>query len=287
MTLKPEAPGRQATSALETVGDDGSILRPRLVRSLVASGIGNVLEWYDWGIYSVLSPFIALALFNPKDPTSALLSTLAVFAVGFVARPLGGLVFGAISNRIGRKNVLLITMTMTALGSLVVAITPTYATIGGWAGAILLIARLAQGFGHGGESATTYTYIGEIAPARRRGLWGSSVFVCLVLGSVLAYGVSAGLTASATPAWMGSWGWRIAFLIGALLALYALYLRRGMVESVDVPTKGDTSDAGTPAGEQQALHELLPRRSSPHSRQPEKRVRLRINDGQFWVMPSG
>ncbi|MDT2010085.1 MFS transporter [Rhodococcus opacus] len=200
-------------------------------KSLLASSVGNVLEWYEWSAYAVFAPFIAAAMFSNSDPVSALLSTLAVFAVGFLMRPLGGIVFGRIADKRGRKFVLVTTMLMMATGSLIIGIMPTYSTIGAWASLILLAARVMQGFAHGGESATAYSYVGEIAPPHRRGMWGSVAFIAIFGGSVLAYTIGGVVTSSLSDTAVGQWGWRIPFLIGALLALFALYLRRSMEES--------------------------------------------------------
>lgn len=207
-------------------------MRPNAkARSMWASTIGNVLEWYEWSAYAVFAPFIAAVMFDPADPVSALLSTLGVFAVGFLMRPLGGIVFGRIADRRGRKFVLITTMLIMAGGSLVIGLMPTYDTIGVWASVILVLARVAQGFAHGGESATANTYVAEIAPPHRRGQWGSVVFVAIFAGSVLAYTIGGTITASLTETAVGAWGWRIPFILGAFLALAALYLRKGMEES--------------------------------------------------------
>ncbi|AOT05501.1 MFS transporter [Arthrobacter sp. U41] len=200
-------------------------------RSMLASTVGNVLEWYEWSAYAVFAPFIAAAMFDSKDPVSALLSTLAVFAVGFLMRPLGGIVFGRIADKRGRKFVLITTMLIMAGGSLLIGLMPTYGQVGIWASVLLLLARVAQGFAHGGESATANTYIAEIAPPAKRGQWGSIVFVAIFGGSVLAYVVGGGVTSILGAAGVAQWGWRIPFLLGAVLALAALYLRRGMEES--------------------------------------------------------
>ena len=200
-------------------------------KSLLASTVGNVLEWYEWSAYAVLAPFIAAVMFNSQDSASALLSTLAVFAVGFLMRPLGGMVFGRIADRRGRKFVLVTTMLMMATGSLVIALMPTYEAIGVWASLGLLLARMAQGFAHGGESATAYSYVSEIAPPYRRGMWGSVAFIAIFGGSVLAYTIGGVLTSTLEDSAVADWGWRIPFFIGAGLALFALYLRRSMEES--------------------------------------------------------
>ncbi|MEU0490302.1 MFS transporter [Nocardiopsis sp. NPDC006139] len=195
----------------------------------------------------MLKPFIAVVMFDQGDPLSALLSTLAVFAVGFLMRPLGGIVFGRIADRRGRKFVLVTTMLMMAVGSLVIGLMPTYATIGAWASLVLLAARVLQGFAHGGESATAYSYVGEIAPPHRRGMWGSVAFIAIFGGSVIAYTLGGVLTSALPESAVGEWGWRVPFLLGALLALVALYLRRDMDESdvfeADRDRGGDTGPA--------------------------------------------
>ncbi|MEU6133760.1 MFS transporter [Nocardioides sp. NPDC047086] len=211
-------------------------------KSMLASSVGNVMEWYEWSAYAVFAPFIAAAMFNNADPVSALLSTFAVFAVGFLMRPLGGIVFGRIADRKGRKFVLVTTMLTMATGSLVIGLMPTYSSIGVGASAILLLARVAQGFAHGGESATANTYIAEIAPSERRGLWGSIVFAAIFGGSVVAYTVGGVVTTVLSESAVAAWGWRIPFLLGALLALAALWLRRTMDES-DVFESSEKADA--------------------------------------------
>ncbi|AHH97251.1 MFS transporter [Kutzneria albida] len=214
---------RQARSA-------GVVARGR-VRSLAASVFGNALEWYDWNVYAVFAAYLASALFNQADHVSALLSTFAVFAVGFVTRPLGGVVFGVLADRIGRRAVLVVTMLTTAGSSLVVGLVPDYGHLGTWSSVILLLARLAQGMGHGGESSAAYAYVAEIAPRERRGLWSSSVFLSVSAGTLLATGLGALLTAVLPPEQLATWGWRVPFLLGGLLGLFALHLRRTAVES--------------------------------------------------------
>ncbi|MGN7133162.1 MFS transporter [Rhodococcoides corynebacterioides] len=213
-------------------------------KSLLASAVGNVLEWYEWSAYAVFAPFIAAAMFDKGDPVSALLSTLAVFAVGFLMRPLGGIVFGRIADKRGRKFVLVTTMLTMAAGSLLIGIMPTYAAVGAWASVLLLLARVMQGFAHGGESATAYSYVGEIAPANRRGMWGSVAFIAIFGGSVIAYSLGGVITSTLSETAVGQWGWRIPFLLGAVLALVALYLRRSMDES-DV-FRGEQAAEATP-----------------------------------------
>lgn len=200
-------------------------------RSVVASTIGNILEWYEWSAYAVFTPFIAAAMFNSEDPVSSVLATLGVFAVGFLMRPLGGIVFGKIADVKGRKFVLIVTMLIMAGGSFLIAVLPTYGQIGVFASLVLLLIRVAQGFAHGGESATANSYIAEIAPAHRRGFWGSIVFVAIFGGSVVAYTIGGVITNVFSEAAVSDWAWRIPFALGGLLALVALWMRRGMVES--------------------------------------------------------
>lgn len=200
-------------------------------RSLLATGVGNVLEWFDWAVYGVFSTYIAMALFNQDNPVSALLSTLAVFAVGFVMRPLGGFVFGRIADRKGRKWVLLVTMLMMASGSLLIGIIPSYETIGGFASLLLLLARLLQGFAHGGEATASNVYLPEIAPRNRRALYGSTIGFAMGLGTMIAILFGSVLTNIFDSAFMNDWGWRIPFIFGGLLAVVVLWLRRNMMES--------------------------------------------------------
>lgn len=216
--------------------------RRRLQRkSLVAMSVGNTLEWYDWTVYTVASVYIAAALFEQGDPLSALLQTLAVFAIGFLARPLGGIVFGRLADKIGRRGVLVSTMLLMAGGSLAIGLTPSFETVGPFASLILLLARLVQGFAHGGESTTSYAYIAEIAPRKRRGLWSSAVFFAVGVGSLLATGFLAILSGVLGDPDMYSWGWRVPFIIGGFLAVVALFLRRGMAESVENETEAAES----------------------------------------------
>ena len=232
--LSPSSPPVQASNALRR-------------RSLLATGVGNVLEWFDWAVYGVFSTYIAMALFNQDNPVSALLATLAVFAVGFVMRPLGGFVFGRIADRKGRKWVLLVTMLMMAFGSLLIGLIPSYETIGGFASILFLFARLIQGFAHGGESTTSNVYLPEIAPPHRRALYGSTIALAMGMGTMIATMFGSVLANTFTSEVMNEWGWRIPFIFGGFLALVVLWLRRNMMESevleahVATVTKSETA----------------------------------------------
>lgn len=217
------------------------------IKSLAASTTGQLFEWYEWTAYAVFAPFIAAAMFNNDNPVSALLATFAVFAVGFLVRPLGGIVFGRIADVKGRKYVLITTMLMMAGASLLIGLLPSYETLGVFASVLLLLSRMIQGFAHGGESATAYSYVAEIAPPNRRGMWGSLVFVAIMGGTVIAYGIGGTITAVFSESAVGDWGWRIPFLLGAVFALFVLYLRTGMEESDVFDTAeaaANSADAG-------------------------------------------
>ena len=203
----------------------------RRLKDMLAVNVGNALEWYDWNVYTIFAPVFAAQIFHSDDPTSDLLATLAVFAVGFVARPVGGYLFGAYADRVGRKRSLFAAMLITALGSLVIACTPTFEQVGVIASVVLVVARLLQGLSHGGEMGTSVTYLVERAPAGRRGLFGATSWVSVVMGTIMATLVGLAIDALLTPEQVAAWGWRLAFGIGGLLGLYALLLRSRLVES--------------------------------------------------------
>ncbi len=220
-----------ARGVSSATGQQPTVERRAARKSLLASTVGQLFEWYEWTAYAVFTPFIAAVMFDNSDPVSALLSTLAVFAVGFLMRPLGGIVFGRVADVKGRKFVLIATMLTMATASLVIGLLPSYETVGVLASVLLLVCRMVQGFAHGGESATANSYVAEIAPPHRRGMWGSLVFVAIMGGTVIAYAIGGGITAVLSEGAVGDWGWRVPFLLGAVFALFVLYLRAGMEES--------------------------------------------------------
>lgn len=214
-------------------------------KTLLGTGVGNALEWYDLGVYSTFVPFIATKFFAADDRVSAVLSTLAVFAVGFLARPFGGWLFGLISDRWGRRNAMTLSVAGAAGGTLLIGISPTYTTIGAAASAILLGARLIQGTAHGGELPSAQTYISEIAPDRHRGLWSSLIYASGTVGVLSSTALGGVLTALLPSQSMTAWGWRLPFLLGALTGVYALVLRHRMDESTAFQQKGWTADGGS------------------------------------------
>ncbi|MEU1997979.1 MFS transporter [Nocardia gamkensis] len=200
-------------------------------RNLIGVTLGNGLEVFDWTCYAVVAPFFAGQLFDARDATSALLSTLVVFGAGFAIRPFGGILFGWMADRFGRKFSLLAAIGCASAGMLLIGLTPTYASAGAFAGAVLLLARLLQGLAHTGEVAAAYTYIAEEAPPARRGLWSSSIYTSGFLAIMIATLMGALLTTVLDADQMNRWGWRIPFLVGAGLGLVTIFLRRGMHES--------------------------------------------------------
>lgn len=200
-------------------------------RTLTGTGVGNALEWFDWNVYATFAVFFSTQIFDKSDPSSAFFHTMAVFAVGFVARPFGGFFFGWLADHIGRKHSLSVAVFAASLGSLIIAITPTYNQVGWVASAILVFARLIQGLAHGGELPAAQTYLSEHAPRGSRGLWASSIYITGTLGMLV--GMILGLTLETTlnDAQMASWGWRIPFAIGAVLGVFAWWMRMNMEET--------------------------------------------------------
>lgn len=194
-------------------------------KTLVGTGIGNALEWYDWQTYATFAPFFATQLFNSDDKVSAMLSALAIFAVGFVARPFGGLLFGWIADRRGRKFALTLAVGIASFGGLLIAVTPTFNSVGVLASAMLLGARLIQGLAHGGEMPSAQTYLTESAPKEKRGLWSSLIYFSGMLGILFATLLGAVLNMALSEEAMLAWGWRVPFFLGAILGVYALVMR--------------------------------------------------------------
>ena len=203
------------------------------LRAVISGSIGNLVEWYDWYAYSAFALYFAPAFFPAGSDTAQLLKSAAVFAVGFLMRPLGGWLLGAYADRHGRRAALLASVLLMCAGSLLIAVTPPYAVIGLGAPGLLLLARLLQGLSVGGEYGTSATYLSEVADANNRGFYSSFQYVTLLGGQLLALLVQVGLQATLTDAELHAWGWRVPFVIGALAALSALWLRKSMPETDD------------------------------------------------------
>jgi MFS transporter, MHS family, proline/betaine transporter len=200
-------------------------------RAVSAAVIGNVLEWYDFAVYAFVAGIIAKNFFPQTDEVTALLSSFLAYGLGFVARPLGGVVIGRLGDTRGRKAALMLTIFMMAAGTVMIGILPTHATVGLVAPLLLVVARLMQGFSAGGEWGGSTAFIVEWAPKGRRGWFGSFQQTSVVAGLLLGSGVAALLNTLLSQEQMSSWGWRVPFLLGAILGPVGLYMRRTMKET--------------------------------------------------------
>ncbi|MCI9889898.1 MFS transporter [Micrococcales bacterium 31B] len=204
----------------------------RVVSNVVKGCLGNLIEWFDWFVYATFSIYFAKVFFPEGSQTAQLLAAAAVFAVGFLMRPLGGWLLGMYADRFGRKNALAFSVLLMGVGSLAIALSPGYDKIGIAAPIVLLIARLLQGLSVGGEFGSSATYLSEIATPGRRGFYSSFQYVSITLGQLTALTIMIALQFLLTEEQMYSFGWRIPFVIGAVAGLVVMLLRRGMDESV-------------------------------------------------------
>jgi MHS family alpha-ketoglutarate permease-like MFS transporter len=221
--------------------------RRKRIFAIVAASSGNLVEWFDFYIYAFGAIYFAPAFFPKSDPTAQLLNTAGVFAAGFLMRPVGGWLFGVIGDRRGRRTSMLISVAMMCLGSLLIACLPTYASIGAWAPALLLLARLIQGLSVGGEYGTAATYMSEVALRGQRGFLSSFQYVTLIGGQLLAVLVIVVLQQLMDESELKAWGWRIPFVIGAVTAVMALMLRRTLHETSTEEARS-RKDAGSVMG---------------------------------------
>lgn len=219
----------------------------RRVFAIVGASSGNLVEWFDFYIYSFCALYFAPAFFPSGNTTTQLLNTAGVFAAGFLMRPIGGWLFGRIADRHGRRTAMMISVLMMCGGSLVIAVLPTYAQIGALAPALLLIARLFQGLSVGGEYGTSATYMSEVALKGRRGFFASFQYVTLIGGQLCALLVLVILQQTLSHDELKAWGWRIPFVVGAAAALISLYLRKSLDETSTSESR-DKKDAGTIRG---------------------------------------
>jgi MHS family alpha-ketoglutarate permease-like MFS transporter len=207
-------------------------LTPRQrVFAIVGASSGNLVEWFDFYIYSFCALYFSSAFFPKQNPTAQLLNTAGIFAAGFLMRPIGGWLFGRVADRYGRRNSMMISVLMMCFGSLMIAALPTHATIGNAAPALLLVARLFQGLSVGGEYGTSATYMSEVAEPGRKGFYASFQYVTLIGGQLCALLVLGILQLFLSHDELVAWGWRIPFVVGAFVALVALYLRRSLHET--------------------------------------------------------
>ncbi|AZL67193.1 MULTISPECIES: MFS family transporter [Pseudomonas] len=221
--------------------------RSKRIFAIVGASSGNLVEWFDFYVYAFCAIYFAPAFFPSDDPTVQLLNTAGVFAAGFLMRPIGGWIFGRLADRHGRKNSLMTSVLMMCFGSLIIACLPTYASIGAWAPALLLLARLIQGLSVGGEYGTTATYMSEVALRGQRGFFASFQYVTLIGGQLLAVLVVVILQQLLSEEELRAYGWRIPFVVGAVAALISLVLRRSLEETSSAETRQD-KDAGSVSG---------------------------------------
>jgi MHS family alpha-ketoglutarate permease-like MFS transporter len=223
--------------------NSSQITTAQRIKAIVGGSIGNLVEWYDWYAYAAFAIYFSHSFFPNSDMTAQLLNTAGIFAVGFLMRPVGGWLFGSIADRVGRKKAMTLSVLLMSFGSLLIALTPTYKTIGVLAPLLLLIARLLQGLSVGGEYGVSATYLSEMATSERRGFYSSFQYVTLIGGQLIALGIQLILQKLLlTEAQLEDWGWRIPFVIGALLSVIALYLRANLHETEAFENKKDLNE---------------------------------------------
>ncbi len=225
----------------------GSSDTRRRIWAIVASASGNLVEWYDFYVYSFLALYFASEFFPKGDQTAQLLNAALVFAAGFLMRPIGAWLFGRIADRQGRRTAMVLSISMMCTGSFAIAAMPTYAMLGNGAALLLLIARLVQGLSVGGEYGAAATYMSEVALEGRRGFFSSFQYVTLIGGQLLALLVLVVLQQFLDEPQLKAWGWRVPFAIGGLAAIVSLFLRRALEETTTAETRARKS-AGTISG---------------------------------------
>ena len=215
-------------------------------RAILGGSAGNLVEWYDWFAYAAFTLYFAPAFFPKGDQTVQLLQAAAVFFLGFVARPIGAWMMGLYADHAGRRAALSVSVSLMCAGAFIIAVTPDFKTIGLWAPAILLFARVLQGLSVGGEYGASATYMSEMAGKARRGFWSSFHYVTLIAGQLLALGVLIILQRTLGEEALKAWAWRVPFVIGALLAVVVFWIRRGLEESVSFkrPAQSETLSRG-------------------------------------------
>ncbi len=201
------------------------------LKAIFGGSIGNLVEWYDWYAYSAFALYFSASFFPQGNKTAQLLNTAGIFALGFLMRPIGGWIFGRIADKVGRKQSMTLSVLLMSFGSLLIAFIPTYQSIGIIAPLVLLFARLLQGLSVGGEYGVSATYLSEMASKNRRGFYSSFQYVTLIGGQLFALGIQLILQKILSDAELHAWGWRIPFVIGAILSLVALYMRSILYET--------------------------------------------------------
>jgi MHS family proline/betaine transporter-like MFS transporter len=238
--------------------DDITIVDKSLLKRAVgAMAIGNAMEWFDFGVYSYIAVTLGKVFFPSSNPGAQLIATFGTFAAAFLVRPIGGMVFGPLGDRIGRKRVLAMTMILMAVGTFCIGLIPAYGSIGIFAPVLLLAARLLQGFSTGGEYGGAATFIAEFSPDKKRGVMGSFLELGTLVGYVLGAGCVALLTATLSEQSLLSWGWRVPFLIAGPLGLIGLYIRMKLEETPAFQREADKREAEAHHAPKQTVREML------------------------------
>ncbi|MFI1070268.1 glycine betaine/L-proline transporter ProP [Streptomyces puniciscabiei] len=233
---------RRATKARDVTVTDPALVK----RAVKAAALGNAMEWFDFGVYSYIAVTLGKVFFPSGNPTAQLLSTFGAFAAAFLVRPLGGMVFGPLGDRVGRQKVLALTMIMMAAGTFAIGLIPSYASIGVGAPLLLLAARLVQGFSTGGEYAGASTFIAEYAPDKKRGFFGSWLEFGTLAGYIGGAGLVTLMTALLSSHDLVAWGWRIPFLIAGPMGIIGLYLRMRLEETPAFAAEVEKAEAARP-----------------------------------------
>jgi len=244
--------------------DDITIVDKNLLRRAVgAMALGNAMEWFDFGVYSYIAITLGQVFFPLNSPSAQLIAAFGTFAAAFLVRPLGGMVFGPLGDRIGRQRVLARTMIMMACGTFAIGLIPSYASIGIAAPVLLLVARLIQGFSTGGEYGGAATFIAEFSTDKHRGFMGSFLEFGTLIGYVLGAGMVASLTALLSPEALLDWGWRIPFLIAGPLGLIGLYIRVKLEETPAFKREVELLEAKKEARPKLTIHTLFTQHLRP------------------------
>ena len=224
-----------------------SITTRQRLKAIVGGSIGNLVEWYDWYAYAAFAIYFSPSFFPNSNHTAQLLNTAGIFAVGFFMRPVGGWLFGSLADKWGRKKAMTLSVLLMSFGSLMIALIPSYKTIGIAAPALLFLARMVQGLSVGGEYGTSATYLSEMATKERRGFYSSFQYVTLIGGQLVALGIQLLLQKVVlTDEQLHQWGWRIPFVIGALLSVVAFYIRSNLHETqAFTKTQTETKNKGS------------------------------------------
>ncbi|WP_206996829.1 glycine betaine/L-proline transporter ProP [Trinickia mobilis] len=255
-SLNGPAPNQRQQALLEA--DDVTVVDKSLLKRAVgAMALGNAMEWFDFGVYSYIAVTLGKVFFPSSSPSAQLIATFGTFAAAFLVRPIGGMVFGPLGDRIGRQRVLAMTMIMMAAGTFAIGLIPSYGTIGIFAPALLLLARLVQGFSTGGEYGGAATFIAEYSTDKRRGFMGSFLEFGTLAGYILGAGTVALLTATLSEDAMLSWGWRVPFMIAGPLGIVGLYIRMKLEETPAFKREAEAREALDKAAPKQSFGKML------------------------------